>query len=108
MSDKDNLNTWPERICLTTYDSEIQNFRDEEVNRSAQWVSRKYYGGDIEYIRADIANQEIVALHSKLAGEKLRADQGWERYEAANRRALASDAQVEALTRQLEKAGVKP
>ena len=28
--------------------------------------------------------KELIALHAKLAGETLRADQGWQRYEAAN------------------------
>jgi hypothetical protein len=28
---------------------------------------------------------EILALHRDLAGERLRADQGWTRYESANR-----------------------
>lgn len=32
---------------------------------------------------------EIKRLHLKLAGETLRADQGWERYEAANRSHMA-------------------
>lgn len=38
------------------------------------------------FARALIAKheQEIIALHAKLAGETLRADQGWQRYEAAN------------------------
>lgn len=31
------------------------------------------------------AAAEVLALHQQLAHEKLRADQGWERYEAANR-----------------------
>lgn len=29
--------------------------------------------------------QEILRLHCELAGERLRADQGWKRYEEANR-----------------------
>ena len=32
----------------------------------------------------DKLNAEILALHRQLAAEKLRADQGWQRYENAN------------------------
>lgn len=42
------------------------------------------------------AQKEILSLHTKLAGETLRADQGWERYEARNKSALALEKQLEA------------
>lgn len=44
--------------------------------------------------------EEILALHRKLAGETLRADQGWQRYESANKRANAAEAKIAALSSQ--------
>jgi hypothetical protein len=35
-----------------------------------------------------------LILHSQLAGANLHGENGWNRYELANRRALASDNQV--------------
>lgn len=35
-----------------------------------------------------LREEETLALHRQLAAEKLRADQGWERYEAKNRECL--------------------
>ncbi|MFJ3047027.1 hypothetical protein ACIPEN_14445 [Herbaspirillum chlorophenolicum] len=48
----------------------------------------------ISFARALLAkaDEEIKVLHTKLAGETLRADQGWTRYEAANTARLNSDA----------------
>jgi hypothetical protein len=37
---------------------------------------------------------DILILHSQLAGANLHGENGWNRYELANRRALASDNQV--------------
>ena len=49
---------------------------------------------ELENARATMAKheQEISALHAKLAGETLRADQGWQRYEAANKARINADA----------------
>lgn len=37
-----------------------------------------------EVVAAPPDNEEILSLHRQLAAEKLRADQGWQRYESAN------------------------
>jgi len=37
---------------------------------------------------AAVADEEVLALHRQLAAETLRADQGWQRYEAKNRECL--------------------
>lgn len=39
----------------------------------------------MESERIVILEEEILRLHRELAGERLRADQGWQRYEAANK-----------------------
>lgn len=42
---------------------------------------------------------EILSLHRQLAAEKLRADQGWQRYESANRSRQVTENQLAALQR---------
>lgn len=41
---------------------------------------------EVKELRATLEakDAEILALHRNLAGERLRADQGWQRYESAN------------------------
>lgn len=39
-------------------------------------------------------NAEIKSLHRKLAAETLRADEGWRRYEAANKARNAAEAEL--------------
>tara|TARA_Y100000296_G_scaffold80523_1_gene106221 strand:- start:34975 stop:35463 length:489 start_codon:yes stop_codon:yes gene_type:complete len=38
--------------------------------------------------------EEVVALHAKLAGVTLRADQGWQRYEAANKARIKAESEL--------------
>lgn len=46
-----------------------------------------------------VKEEEIMRLHVKLASEKLRADQGWARYEHANKGRLERDLLVERMAR---------
>lgn len=39
-------------------------------------------------------NAEILTLHRQLAGETLRANQGWDRWDGANKRANTAEAKI--------------
>lgn len=63
------------------------------IQRAEQWRKENACGeaakvaiallNELQALQAK-QEQELIALHAKLAGETLRADQGWQRYEAAN------------------------
>lgn len=77
---------------------------DEAIAKAEQWRKEGARGpaglvaiamlDELENARATMAKheQEISALNAKLAGETLRADQGWQRYEAANKARINADA----------------
>ena len=54
-----------------------------------------------EQVAQALDNEEILRLHRQLAGEKLRADDGWARYEAANRLHNATERQLEEANRSI-------
>ncbi len=73
-----------------------------EVNGSADRICKGASAEDSAFIaaanptailslltRIEALEQDAKHLHVKLAGEKLRADQGWERYEASNKAHMA-------------------
>lgn len=70
----DLLSAWeeapPSLATLKLYDAAIAHID----NRVRQHVAEAL----------DEAVEEVSALHRQLAAEKLRADQGWQRYESAN------------------------
>lgn len=51
---------------------------------------------DAEAMRKDNENlnAEVLKLHRELAAEKLRADQGWARYESANRMLMSANVEI--------------
>lgn len=63
------------------------------IQRAEQWRKENACGeaakvaiallNELQALQAK-QEKELIALHAKLAGETLRADQGWQRYEAAN------------------------
>lgn len=78
---------------------------------------------DADKARAVAAkDEEILALHRKLAGETLRANQGWQRYEEANRdrnalrasapqqhaQAALSDEQIHAIINAMPQSAFEP
>lgn len=54
------------------------------------------YGAALQRMKIEELETEIKRLHIKLAGETLRADQGWQRYEAANQSRKNLEAQLSA------------
>ena len=47
--------------------------------------------------RIDRLEAELLATYRQAAAERLRADDGWNRYEAANKKAIAAEAQLAAV-----------
>lgn len=69
------IKTWWARLgCIrhTGANSEKETARDEEIDELRAAIERQ--------------KEDVLKLHRDLAAEKLRADQGWHRYEAANSR----------------------
>jgi hypothetical protein len=55
----------------------------------------------LDQTEPDPHEQEVLRLHRELAAAQLRAQQGWERYESANRARVAREAQLAEANRQL-------
>lgn len=72
MTDQDILNVFADHIGIN------EGLRDQVIAHGRVLLAK--------------ADEEIKALHAKLAGETLRADQGWQRYEVANTARLNADA----------------
>ena len=69
------IKTWWQRlgcVCHTGANSDGEIARDEEIAELRAKIERQ--------------EQDALKIHRDLAAEKLRADQGWHRYEAANSR----------------------
>lgn len=73
----------PDRICIL-----ISQYGDERADDTP--ASPETMGKIIRAIREHYAaqNDEILSLHRRLAGEKLRADQGWARAEAKSKECI--------------------
>ncbi len=55
----DNLKTWPEKIWLSSTEDDIEPFGEVEKHH-VEWESEKSFGGDIEYIRAGLAQPVVL------------------------------------------------
>lgn len=66
---------------------------NKERNANAAFIAAANPTAILSLIaRIEALEQDAKHLHVKLAGETLRADQGWERYEAANKSRNALEA----------------
>lgn len=88
---------------ISTVDGQQVEWGFEKNNPRWQRIGGSYSEAQMRaYAELAIAEKdaEILRLHVKLAGETLRADQGWDRYEAANRMCQNQQAYIASVKRE--------